>query len=108
MNSNWNRDYLKGYILLYSANADLNLSSEETDFINSKLDELDLEAIKAEFDHDSDYEALSKIQSGFERLDYSDEERKELLDEVLGLFNTDGEYDQVEKYILSGLKRILR
>jgi len=106
MKTNWNRDYLKGYLLLYCANADLNLTEQEMGFIRSKVRNLDLDNVKEEFENDSDYESLEKIQSAYRELGYSVEDRDNLLSEIKDLFNHDGEFDQVENYIQHSLERL--
>lgn len=107
MKTNWNRDYLKGYLLLYCANADLNLTEQEMGFITSKVTHLDLDHVKQEFENDSDYESLEKILAAYVELGYSQQDRKQLLNEIKEFFNSDGEFDQVENFIQRNLERLL-
>ena len=119
--TNWNKQQLSAYILLYCANADFSESEEETKIILSKIqgseyesirkefeNDNDFEKIHAEFEQDNDYQSIQKIQAAVARLGYSKAEIDNLVSEMNNLFLADGEFAATEKAIQSGLKMILK
>ncbi len=105
MATNWTKDDLRMYLLIYCANADFVESPEELEFIKSKIGHSDFAKMHAEFEEDNDYQSIQKIQKAFESLDY--ESPDALMDEVREFFKSDGEFDTLEQNLMLYLKRIL-
>ncbi len=105
--TNWSREELKAYILLYCAHADFIETQEEVDYIESKVNEVDYKKIHEEFDRDSDYESIQKIEYTIEKYNYSKEEIHDLFMRIKELFYLDGEYSAAEQSIFIGLKHLL-
>jgi hypothetical protein len=103
----WTKEDLKIYTLIYCANADFVEDKIETKFIKSKINESDYDKLKAEFDHDNDYESIQKINTAFEFYGYTKEEKDNYFKDIKDLFLSDGNYDHLEKNIFRGLNRIL-
>jgi len=106
-NTQWTREELKAYILLYCSQADFEESTEETKYINAKFKALNIEAIRSEFDGDNDYQSIQKIKAVVDRLHYKKEGIAVLEKEIKELFLVDGELDTLEKNLFIGLKHIL-
>jgi hypothetical protein len=105
--TNWTRQELKAYILIYCANADFNESKEETDLITEKIPQADFDHIHDEFDKDNDYQSIQKIQAALKKYDYTKDELEVLLGRIKELFLADGNYDVLEQNLYRGLHRIL-
>ncbi len=106
-NTNWTRDELKAYILIHCSNADFDESEAETNYIKSKLQDLNIAPIHAEYEGDNDYQSIQKIRSSMDRLQYDSASVEVLEKEIKELFLSDGSYDTLEKNLFIGLKRIL-
>ena len=107
LKTNWSRNELRAYLLLYCANANFVKTEEETKQIKSKIDKALYKNISREFEGDNDYQSIQKIESTIKRLGYNKVEVKGLVEEIKGLFLADGNYDQMEKTIFFGLNKIL-
>ncbi|GJM35858.1 MAG: hypothetical protein DHS20C18_48590 [Saprospiraceae bacterium] len=107
INTNWSKEDLKAYLLLYCANADFVETEEEVNLIQSKVGEDRYKNIHIEFDQDNDYQKIQKIQANLEKHNYSKEQIDSLFQEMKELFLTDGNYDTLEQNLWRGLKRLL-
>lgn len=105
MKTNWTKDDLRMYLLIYCANADFSESAEEDDFIKSKILHSDFSKMHAEFEADNDYQSIQKIQSAYEDLNYDSPDS--LMDEMREFFKSDGEFDILERNLLMGLRHVL-
>ncbi len=106
--TNWNKQELSAYVLLYCANANFSETEEETEVILSKVDPDKYKAILKEFNGDNDYQSISKIKASVNRLGYSENQIDDLIAETKTLFLADGNFDQSEKTIFFGLKKLLQ
>lgn len=105
--TNWSREELKAYILLYCANANFVETQEEKDFIKSKVGEEKYQEIHKEFEGDNDYQQIQKIQNTVTRYNYSKHEIDRLFENIKKMFLMDGSIDILEKNIYRGLKHLL-
>lgn len=108
LKTNWTREELNAFILLYSANADFQASKVEIDRIKSKISSASFEKIMSDFERDNDYQILQKIQSSVQAHGYMKDELNLLFEEIKALFLSDGKFDQQEKNLLIGLKTLLK
>ncbi|CAM3429447.1 hypothetical protein [Aequorivita lipolytica] len=106
--TDWSREELKAYILLYCANANFVETKEEKDFILSKVGEEKYQKIHKEFDDDNDYQQIQKIQHTVQRFEYSKDEIDRLFNNIKKMFLADGSIDIMEKNIYRGLKHLLK
>ena len=106
-NTQWTREELKAYILLYCSKADFEETTAETNYINAKFKALNIEAIRTEFEGDNDYQSIQKIRAAIDRLHYKKEGIEVLENEMKELFMVDGKLDTLEKNLFIGLKHIL-
>lgn len=107
LDTNWSRKELRAYILLYCANANFVKTEEEIEQIKSKIDKKLYKSISKEFGDDNDYRSLQKIEGTIKRLDYDKNQIDALIEEIKSLFHADGNYDQIEKTLFFGLKKLL-
>jgi len=106
--TNWTKNELKAYLLLYCANADFIESEEEKELIRSNINDEKFTEIQQQFENDNDFQRIQKIQSSVVELQYSPSEIDSLIEEIKNLFLSDGKYDLLEENIFLGLKRLLR
>ena len=107
MNSNWTKEELVAYVLLYTANSDLNIENHEKNVIISKVDMKTFSKVHEEFDKDNDYQSLQKIIKGLEAHNYSKDDLEALFVDIKKLFLSDGSFDVMEQSMLAYLKKIL-
>jgi hypothetical protein len=108
INTNWTKEELKIYVLIYCANADFSESKFEVDFIKSKIQTSNFEKIHAEFEQDNDYQSIQKIQLSMEEHGYTNDETNRLFGEIKELFLSDKKYDILEQNLYRGLSHILK
>lgn len=107
-NTNWTKEELKIYTLIYCANADYFESHFEISYIKSKVKESDFDKIYAEFKKDNDYASIQKINNCVDRLGYSNKEKDLLFDEMRELFLSDGKYHSLEQNLHRALSNIIQ
>ncbi|RMA64478.1 hypothetical protein [Ulvibacter antarcticus] len=105
--TNWTRQELSAYLLLYCAHADFIESEKEVELIRSKVDKEHYKSIHEEFEIDNDYQSIQKIEAAIDRLGYNKEQIHDLVEEMKMLFHVDGEYDAAENALFTGLKHLL-
>jgi len=103
----WTKSELHIYILLLCANADLEETEVEIDFIRSKSDPKSFERIYKEFKEDSGKRTLKKIQRNIEMHSYSNMELMEFRKEIYQIFFSDGKFHRLEKNLDRILDNIL-
>lgn len=107
MNSNWTKEELVAYVLLFTANSDLNIGNHEKNIIISKVDMQTFSNVYQEFEADNDYQSIQKIVKGLEAHHYSKDDLEALFIDIKKLFLSDGSYDVMEQSMLAYLKKIL-
>ena len=103
----WSRNDLQAYLLLYCANADFSENEEELEIIKSKVSSSDFKAISKEFDKDNDYQGIQKIQVAVRRINLSEGQIDDLINETKTLFLSDGEFVATERALFAGIKKLL-
>lgn len=106
--SNWNKDELMAYILLYAAHSDFKENNHERNVIISKVDMQTFQKVHDEFSQDNDFQSIQKILASIETHKYSSEKIDEILADIKGLFFADSDCDIKEHSMLLFLKRILK
>ena len=97
----------KSFILICAASSDFNISEEEHDFIVRLIPEERYKTLKRIADRCSDFECVNIIAEHKDEYLASPQEKQELIEEVLELFNSDHNYSTLERNMLLALKRIL-
>ena len=93
----WTKLELKTYILLLCSNADSVRSKAEIKLIKSKIDSKAFKKINKEFSRDTEEESFKKIDDNVQLHDYSNNELKELRMEMHEIFNSDKDYNMMER-----------
>jgi len=106
--TNWTREELKAYILLYCAYANFIETEAEKEFIKSKVGEDKYQKVHKEFDQDNDYQRIQKIQHTVLRYNYSNSEVDRLFENIKKMFLSDGSIDILEENIYRGLQHLLK
>ena len=103
----WNFEEFTSYLLLYAANADLEITTDEEAMIQKHTSPKQYEEIKAKFDKDSDYERIQEIIS-YKGLYFPTQDRaRELMAKIIKLFKVDGHFSTLEENSLRLLKRLI-
>ncbi len=105
--TNWTKEELHIYILIYCANADFHEDKVEIDYIKSHLNADAYDRLHDEFMADSDYQTAQKIRTTLERHHYSKDEFQQIIEEMKGLFMSDGKEDILERNLLVSLKHLM-
>lgn len=105
--SNWNKQELAAYTLLYAAHCNLDINNHEKNIIISKVDMNTFQHIYDEFQGDNDYQSIQKISKGLDKLNYSKSDLDLLFIDIKTLFLADGNYDVTEDNLFNYLKKIL-
>ena len=108
MATNWTKNELNAYLLIYCANADFTENIDEIDFIKKEVGEDIYKKIHKEFNGDNDYQSVQKIQDTLNHHSFSETEIEELIEEIKNLFIADGNFDIQEHNLFNGLKKILK
>ena len=108
MNTNWTKEDLKIYLLIYCANADFSESKHELNFIKEKIQNSNLDKIRDEFEKDNEYQSIQKIQTAIKEHGYSKIAINSLFEEIKELFISDDNFDTQEQNLFRGLNKILK
>lgn len=103
----WTIEKLKAYLFIYCANADFIESKQEDELIISKVGKEVFESTHLEYNQDSDYDKVLKIEQGVKDNHLSKEELKSLISEITDIFRADHKIDTLEENLFRGLKHIL-
>ena len=106
-NINWTKEELVAYILLFAANANLEIENSEKNIIISKVDMETFSNIFIEFENDNDYQSIEKIAAGLKFHKYSKSDLNKLKLEIKSLFFSDGNFDVMERIMFKFYNMIL-
>ncbi|MEM5564869.1 hypothetical protein WNY78_07120 [Psychroserpens sp. AS72] len=106
-NTNWTKQELVAYILLYVAHSDLKETKHEHEYILSRVDIETYNHIKQEFDEDNDYQSITKIVDAVNSSESYNKNPDELFADIKLMAFADGKMDQMEHAIYNSLKKIL-
>lgn len=104
--TDWTKEDLLAYILLYAAKADFVETQEEKDLIIAKVHKEEYDKIHKEIDNDNDYVSAQKIYTTLHSHNYTHEDTDSILSEIKKLFLADGNFDILERNMLIALKRL--
>ena len=105
--TNWNKEELLVYILIYCANSDHHQSGIETSYIKSRVKNSDYDLLKAEFEKDSPFARIQKIKDAFDRNEYSIKDKEKLFDDMRELFLADGKFSSLEQNLFQSITNII-
>jgi len=105
--TNWNKEELLIYLLIYCANSDHHESGIETSFIKSKINKSDYDNLKAEFEKDSPFARIQKIKDAYDRNEYNVQDKEQLFEDMRDLFLTDGRFSNSEQKLFQYITNII-
>jgi len=105
--TNWNKEELLIYILIYCANSDHHQSGIETSFIKSRVKNGNYEKLKEEFEKDSPFARIQKIKDAYDKNDYSLKDKEQLFEDMRDIFLTDGRFSNSEQKIFQYITTII-
>ena len=105
--TNWSKEELLIYILIYCANSDHHESGIETSFIKSKIQQSDYDKLKAEFMRDSPFARIQKIKDAYDKNEYSLDDKEKLFDDMRELFLADGRFSSLEQNLFQSITNII-
>lgn len=104
----WSKDEFMAYVLIFCMKADFHDEESEVFFIKSEVDQEIYNRILKEFLMDNDFTRIQKIESTFQRLEYDQKGKDELIKEINDLFESDGNVDVLERNTLLGLNKLMK
>lgn len=107
MKKDWTRNEFIAYIMLYAAQSNFIQTKEEENYILSKIDEQTYNAMHTEIVHNSDYESVQKIRTYLMFNRFSEEDKKQLLNDIKAVFFADSSVDFLEKNVFQFVKKVL-
>ena len=96
------------YVLLYAAHCNHIETTEERDYILSKVDEETFNKMHTEIVVESDKENVDKIQQYLRENKFSQEDKNALIKDIKNVFFADGTVDVLERKVFKLLQKILR
>ena len=107
MNINWTKREFEVYVLLYAAHCNHIETTEERDYILSKVDEVTFNKMHTEIVVENDKENVDKIQNYLRDNKYSFDDRSALIKDIKNVFFADGTVDVLERKVFKLLQKIL-
>lgn len=104
---NWSPEEFKAFLLLYAANADLEMKEEELELAAGSLSAESFSAIRRFFNDCNDYQCLELIHSQRSGHFPGDEGKNVLIAEMTEVCRSDGRISVFEEGMIRVLKRIL-
>jgi hypothetical protein len=102
-----NRDQFRTFLLLYAANADMQQTELETQYIREIAPCDNFDEMHALFTGCSDYECLQLILSYRDQFFPTVQDQDNLLQEVANLFQKDGDYGLLEGNAMKMIKKLI-
>ncbi|MCB0636909.1 MAG: hypothetical protein KDC54_09850 [Lewinella sp.] len=103
----WSREDFLALALHFAANADLEISPEEKDYMRQMCGETHCTKAAEYDDHHSDYEVLQTLVDMKDQFFPGTAGSEELKSHLTALFQADHDYSHLEHNMMRGLERIL-
>jgi len=98
---------LEAYLLVYAAKADFIIQEEEEKVILTKISKDAYEAAKALYKSHSDIESINYITKLANELNLTEEQKTEMLNNIMHVFMADDEFDAREQQVNLFIQKIL-
>jgi len=102
----WSKEDFLALTLQYAAGADLNISTDERDFMQSRCGKEHCEKAKAFSKDKSDYEIIQVLTQMKETFFPGEKGTSTLKGHLVSLFNADHDYSHLEHNLMRGLDRL--
>jgi len=101
------KDEFVGFLLLFAANMDIIIESEEKEFIKAHLTNDKFSKINKLFKKCSDNDCIELIEVNIKKYYTSDKEKEILINEVVKLLSLDEKFFGIEQHFVNSLRRII-
>ena len=108
LNNSWSYNEFLAFLMVYGAQMNQGLTTEELDFIKTRTGIQDIEKIKAKVDSISDAEAIEAIDDYKSRNLATNESKIKVKNDLEGLLHTPGNHSQFEKVVVHLIERLLK
>ena len=108
VNLTWSYEEFKIYVLIFAAESNQVITTEETDFIEAKFDALLIKIIQKEINKDNDFQRLQKIMAYIEQNNLSKTDLDEILKEIRAVYQSDGKFDLIEQGVFQFLEKLFK
>ena len=108
VNPTWSYDQFKAYLLIFAAESNQVITTEEKDYIEAQFDSLLIKTIQKEIYKDNDFQRIQKIMAYIEQNNLSKTDLDELLKEIHTIYQSDGKFDSVEQGVFQFLEKLFK
>jgi len=108
VNSTWSYDQFKAYLLIFAAESNQVITTEEKDYIEAQFDALLVKTVQKEINKDNDFKRIQKIMAYIEQNNLSKTDLDELLKEIYTIYQSDGKFDSVEQGVFQFLEKLFK
>ena len=108
VNPNWTYDQFKAYLLIFAAESNQVITTEEKDYIEAQFDSLLVKTVQKEINKDNDFKRIQKIMAYIEQNNLSKTDLDELLKEIHTIYQSDGKFDSVEQGVFQFLEKLFK
>ena len=108
VNPTWSYDQFKAYLLIFAAESNQVITTEEKDYIEAQFDSLLIKTIQKEIYKDNDFQRIQKIMAYIEQNNLSKTDLDELLKEIHTIYQSDGKFDPVEQGVFQFLEKLFK
>lgn len=106
-NLKWSYNEFLAFLLIYISHVDMDFSDEEKDYIRIRVGDETYNKMFVEFDSMTDFQALETILS-YKGVYYpTPEQKQELIDKMIAIFNTDMNFNIMERGLLHFMERMM-
>ena len=96
MSIDWTKIEFEAYVLLYAAQCNLLETEEEREYILSKVDEKTFNKVHTQIVFDKEEDIIENIKEYLLTNNYSNEEKRALINDIKEVFFADGTVDKIE------------
>lgn len=104
----WNYQQFLAFVLLYAANSDQDVKTEELSLIEKKVGNEALTRARQEFEKLSDHEIIDLIVDQRDQFFADEQGRDKILADVQEVYEADHNYSLTERNTMMMLKKIIR
>ena len=108
VNPTWSYDQFKAYLLIFAAESNQVITTEEKDYIEAQFDSLLVKTVQKEINKDNDFKRIQKIMAYIEQNNLSKTDLDELLKEIQSVYQSDGKFDSVERGVFQFIEKLFK
>ena len=108
VNPTWSYDQFKAYLLIFAAESNQVITTEEKDYIEAQFDSLLVKTVQKEINKDNDFQRIQKIMGYIEQNNLSKTDLDGLLKEIHTVYQSDGKFDTVEQGVFQSQEKLFK